>query len=281
MQILPPKEFSPYIKHYLFLESSGDRHRTLRLFSDGNPGMVFLLDQEPLSSNPTHHLGCSFLYGQISHFKDIFLIEQASFVIIVFQPDGLYQLLGLPSHALKDQFVTAIDVFGKSIVRLSDRLRRCAQRLDQVYTLNNFFSELAFQRAFSSGNTLVQAVLPYVVQHKGLLSIEQLVRYSGYTERHLERLFAEQVGISPKKFVSTVQLHAFLKLLRSKPSMANLTTICHESGYFDQSHLIKTFKKHTGITPSEYLHRANKIAVNFMEINDKPARMSGFYNLSQ
>ncbi len=280
MQILPPKELLPYIKHYLFLENSGDRHRTLRLFSDGNPGMVFLLDQEPLFSNPTHHLGCSFLYGQISHFKDISLIEQTSFVIIVFQPDGLYQLLGLPAHALKDQFVTAIDVFGKPIVRLNDRLKRCGQLLDQVYTLNNFFSELAFQRA-SSSNTLVQCILPYVVQHKGLLTIEQLVRYSGYTERHLERLFAEQVGISPKKFVSTVQLHAFLKLLRSKPSAANLTTICHESGYFDQSHLIKTFKKHTGITPSEYLHRTNKIAVNFMELNDKPARMSGFYNLSQ
>jgi len=279
MQILPPQELSPYIKHYLFLESSGDRHKTLRLFSDGNTGMVFLLNDGHLSTDQIYPISDSFVYGQITHFKDVSFEEQTSFVIIVFQPDGLYKLLGLPAHALKDQVVIAVDVFGKAVTRLEDILKHCSQFSDKVCALNNFFSELAIQRA-PAGQTLLQAVLPYVVQQNGILSIEQLVRYCGYTERHLERIFAEQVGMSPKKFVGTVQLHTFLKLLRSKPRGTSLTTICYESGYFDQSHLIKIFKKHTGITPSEYLHGTDKIAVNFMEIKDRPDRMSDFYNLS-
>lgn len=40
MQITPTKELSPYIKHYLFLESEGTLSKKLRLFSDGNTGMV-------------------------------------------------------------------------------------------------------------------------------------------------------------------------------------------------------------------------------------------------
>lgn len=112
-----------------------------------------------------------------------------------------------------------------------------------------------------------------------MVTIEQLVNYTGYTERHIERTFAQQVGMSPKKYVNIIQLHSFLKLLRNKPTEANLTSISYESGYFDQSHLIRMFKKYTGITPSQYLNSTNRLAVNFMEFKDGPNQMSGLYNL--
>ena len=43
MQILPSKELFPFIKHYLFLESKSIDMKILRLFSDGNTGIVFSL----------------------------------------------------------------------------------------------------------------------------------------------------------------------------------------------------------------------------------------------
>lgn len=84
--------------------------------------------------------------------------------------------------------------------------------------------------------------------------------------------------MSPKKFVNIIQLHSFLKLLRNKPAEKDLTSICYEGGYFDQSHLIRAFKKYTGITPSEYLNNTTKLAINFMEFKDRPEPMSGLYN---
>ncbi|MFD2555143.1 helix-turn-helix transcriptional regulator [Sphingobacterium tabacisoli] len=265
MQILPPKELSPYIKHYLFLESNSCQYQKLRLFSDGNTGMVFLHNQGHLSTNQNHYLPTSFLYGQISHFQDVCLIKQTSFIVVVFQPDGLYKLLGLSAHELKDQIVPTSDAFGRPVLALQETLMLCQLLTDKVYTLNNFFYELMFQRNTPSEN-LLPVLLQYVIQHKGLCTVEQLVRYSGYTERHIERIFGQQVGVSPKKFASIVQLHTFLKLLRSRSSDLSLTSIAYESGYFDQSHLIKIFKKHTGITPTEYLNGTNRIAVNFMEL---------------
>lgn|GEM_PF-157754 len=279
MQILPPKELLPYIKHYLFLESTTAHQKTLRLFSDGNTGMVFLLHQGCLSVNHSHYLPSSFLYGQISHFQDLVLAERTSFIIIVFQPNGLYQLLNISARELRDQIVDTRDVFGQSATRLHEALMQCGQSTDKIQTLNTFFYELMSQRKFSS-HTLLSSVLRHINHHKGLLTVEQLVRYTGYTERHMERIFAEQVGMSPKKFTNIVQLHAFLKLLRSKSDTTSLTTICHESGYFDQSHLIRAFKKYTGITPSEYLNGTSRLAINFMEFKDMLDPMSGLYNLS-
>ncbi|WP_312398637.1 DUF6597 domain-containing transcriptional factor [Sphingobacterium sp.] len=131
MQILPPKELLPYIKHYLFLESNGDHHKTLRLFSDGNTGMVFLLTKGSLSFN--QHLPHSFLNGQISHFQDLALVQQTSFIIIVFQPDGLYKLLGISAHELRDQIITPQDIFGQTATLLYDNLMHCKQQADKIH----------------------------------------------------------------------------------------------------------------------------------------------------
>lgn len=277
MQILPPKILFPYIKHYLFLESSVDQHKKLRLFSDGNTGMVFLLDQGFLSVNQSQHLPHSFLYGQISHFRDLALNKQTSFIIIVFQPDGLHKLLGISAHELKDQIVLTQDVFGKPAVTLYENLGYLKKTDEKVYALNTFFYNLVVQNK-SSSQQVLPAVLQYINRQKGLVTVEQMANYSGYTERHMERIFSQQVGMSPKKFVNIIQLHSFLKLLRNKPAEKDLTSICYEGGYFDQSHLIRAFKKYTGITPSEYLNNTTKLAINFMEFKDRPEPMSGLYN---
>ena len=277
MQILPPKILFPYIKHYLFLESSVDQHKKLRLFSDGNTGMVFLLDQGFLSVNQSQHLPHSFLYGQISHFRDLALNKQTSFIIIVFQPDGLHKLLGISAHELKDQIVLTQDVFGKPAVTLYENLGYLKKTDEKVHALNTFFYNLVVQNK-SSSQQVLPAVLQYINRQKGLVTVEQMANYSGYTERHMERIFSQQVGMSPKKFVNIIQLHSFLKLLRNKPAEKDLTSICYEGGYFDQSHLIRAFKKYTGITPSEYLNNTTNLSINFMEFKDRPEPMSGLYN---
>lgn len=278
MQILPPVVLSPYIKHYLFLESGDHRHQSLRLFSDGNTGMVFFLNQGRLSINHTRNLPPSFLYGQISHYQDLASVDPTSFIIIVFQPDGLYKLLGVSAGELKDQIIPAQDVFGTPAKKLCQTLFQRSHSAEKVQALNSFFYELTIHRR-SPGQTLLPAVLKHIAQHKGLVTVEQLVRYTGYTGRHIERIFAQQVGMSPKKYGNIVQLHTFLRLLRNKPAEISLTAISYESGYFDQSHLTRTFKKYTGITPSQYLN-STKLAINFMELKDRPDPMSGLYNLA-
>ena len=45
-----------------------------------------------------------------------------------------------------------------------------------------------------------------------------------------------------------------------------LTGIAYESGYFDQAHFIKEFKKYTGITPHQYQAQARPLALNFLEL---------------
>ena len=100
MQVLPSKELSPYIKHYLFLDNKETTIQKLRLFSDGNMGVVFSLKSKLISDINNHeiknYLPGSFLYGQLNSFKDIYSDNEIALVIVVFQPNGINQLLRIP-----------------------------------------------------------------------------------------------------------------------------------------------------------------------------------------
>lgn len=282
MQVLPSKELLPYIKHYLFLESEGHSIKKLRLFSDGNTGLVFCFNGRLISSvqdiNSLNYLPDSFIYGQISEFKDLHLANEASLIIVVFQPDGINKLLGISAHAVRDKIVSTEDMFGLEGLMFHEKLFDHPNLKDKLYLLNTYFLKLTPKHSLSN-QILIQASLNFIIKNRGTITIKQLVKHTGYTERHIERAFSESIGISPKRFGNIVKLHSFLKMLRDNSVQNNITAYCYEAGYFDQSHLIKEFRKYTGITPTQYLNDTSRLATNFMEFNSAVIPMSGLYNL--
>lgn len=281
MQILPSKKLLPYIKHYLFLESEGHSIKKLRLFSDGNTGMVFCFKDSLISGvqdiNSLSYLPNSFIYGQISEFKDLYLVNEASLIIVVFQPDGINRLLGISANEVRDKIISTEEMFGLEGLMLHEKLFNQLNLEDKLDLLNTFFLKLTPKHSLSN-QILIQASLNFIVKNKGTITIKQLVKHTGYTERHIERAFSESIGINPKKFGNIVKLHSFLKLLKDKSVQNNITAFCYEAGYSDQSHLIKEFRKYTGITPTQYLNDTSRLAINFMEFHSADIPMSGLYN---
>ncbi|WP_201747992.1 AraC family transcriptional regulator [Chitinophaga vietnamensis] len=279
---MPSKELFPFIKHYLFLESSGIDIKKLRLFSDGNTGIVFSPENDlalgQKDNTPLERLPHSFLYGQITAFKDIFLLNETRLIIVVFQPDGINKLLGLPANELQDLFIRTEDVFGKDGSQLAMRLFEKNTTQEKVRILNTFFIDLAVKQTLKT-EALISPVLTFIFRNKGMMTMSQLVKFTGYTERHLERKFLTSIGITPKKFINIVKLHNFLKKLNEKPS-ESLTQSAYEAGYADQSHLIKEFKKHTGITPGLYSDKSEKMAVNLV-VCAPASPMSDLYNFPE
>lgn len=268
MQVLPSKELAPYIKHYLFLDNKETTIQKLRLFSDGNMGVVFSLKSKLISAITNHeiknYLPGSFLYGQLNSFKDIYSDNEIALVIVVFQPNGINQLLQIPANEFQDSIISIDAVFGKKGIYLEERLSEENNNDEKIKLLNQFFKTLISKKS-ESNQLLVNSSLDFILTNKGYFSVKQLVDYTGYTERHLERKFKECIGLNPKKFGSIIRLHHFLKLLKHKTEDLNLTAISYDAGFSDQSHLIKEFKKQTGITPTEYLHNTGKLANNLLK----------------
>ncbi|MBS7230183.1 AraC family transcriptional regulator [Flavobacterium psychroterrae] len=267
MQVSPPKELSPYIKHYLFLDSKETDIQKLRLFSDGNTGIVFSLKNKLISDinnyKVKNYLPSSFLYGQLNGFKEIYSDKEISLVIVVFQPNGIYQLLGIPANEFQDSIISIDAILGLDTLILQEQLSE-QNNEKKIALLNQFFRKLANKKSIPN-QLLINSSLDFILANKGLFSVKQLVEYTGYTERHLERKFKECIGLNPKKFGNVIRLHYFLKLLKDKSEATNLTTISYDAGFSDQSHLIKEFRKHTGISPREYLFNTGKLANNLIK----------------
>ena len=59
-------------------------------------------------------------------------------------------------------------------------------------------------------------------------------------------------GLSPRALSRILRLRALLASL-DVYAPVNWTALAAGFGWFDQSHLIRDFKRHTGVTPSEYV----------------------------
>lgn len=267
MQVSPLKELAPYIKHYLFLDNATTAIQKLRLFSDGNTGVVFSLKSKLLSGLDNYeiknYLPASFIYGQLNGFKDLYSDNEISLIIVVFQPNGIHQLLGIPANEFQDSIIPVEDVLGQKACFLQEKLSE-QNNQGKIGLLNQFFNTLIAQKPISN-QLIINSSLDFIVANKGDFTLKQLVDYTGFTERHLERKFKECIGLNPKKFGNVIRLHYFLKLLKDKSNDTNLTTLCYDAGFSDQSHLIKEFRKHTGISPREYLFSAGKLANNLIK----------------
>lgn len=269
MQILPVKQLQPFIKHYLFLQSKGDDVKRLRLFSDGNMGVVFSVNSNRLfnaGTGPQGLLPGSFLYGQISAYRNVCAMYETDLIIVVFQPTGINRLTGIPANGLSDSIVETSLVFGSPGDELYNRLAETPAIPGKLALLNNFFIKLAV-KSHVAGNCFVTAALDVILKNKGLITSARLVKLTGYTERHIERKFNEYVGTTPKRFGNIVRLHTFLKALKANNNNA-LTGMAYEARYADQSHLVRDFKKLTGMSPRVYLHNTDKLASNFVTLHN-------------
>ena len=89
---------------------------------------------------------------------------------------------------------------------------------------------------------LVEQCLQRLAESRGQLSIEQLAREAGCSQRYLSRLFHQWVGMSGKKYSQLVQLHCSLPavLLRPEESLLRIAVAC---GYFDQAHMNRSYRQ--------------------------------------
>lgn len=86
-------------------------------------------------------------------------------------------------------------------------------------------------------------------------TVDDLCARSGYTKRTLERLFSAYIGNTPKEYLRKGRLNRVIGLMKKGSASGDgrtFTAIAHDADFCDQSHMIREFRKFTGITPSGY-----------------------------
>lgn len=96
----------------------------------------------------------------------------------------------------------------------------------------------------------IQEVRNYLDDHfRENISLEQLSSIANLSPFYLVRVFSKQVGLPPYAYLTQKRIMTARKLLRFGLSIADVAL---ETGFTDQSHFHRHFKRVMGITPGMY-----------------------------
>jgi len=148
-----------------------------------------------------------------------------------------------------NESIDLFDVLNKEGSELYYRLMEQPLLEQKVKVLEAFlFDRLMRTRKNQQQITLVEGWCNIICSHDESFDMQRLAAEAGFSERYIQKLFLNYVGITPKSFFSVQRFNKSLQLVRS--ANMSLTNIAYECGYYDQAHFIREFKSYTGITPS-------------------------------
>ncbi|MGW3040301.1 helix-turn-helix domain-containing protein [Kitasatospora sp. NPDC001159] len=166
-------------------------------------------------------------------------------------PQGAFRAFGPAAGELGGQWAEAGDVLGPRLRTLAGRLADAPGWRARFALLDGYFTAL-----FANGPAWEPSIAwawHQLRRSHGLVPIRALVEGTGWSRRRLELRFREHLGLAPKQAAGILRLQRTLRLLTTPdghPAGADLAALC---GYYDQSHLDRTFRGMVGCSPREFL----------------------------
>lgn len=242
---------------YVFESDLSDRAQLF--FNDGYPLITFMhanTERITISSGErTFELGKAWVCGGM--LKNTYCESSIPFhrsFVIRFQPWAFFKLFNLDDSFFKQSQVFNLDKLGRSDYSgLIATFYSLPDRENKMQAITGFLREKISSFSYPAVLTdiLNQIDRTEVVSIKRLL--EDTAAKLNY--KWLERNFKKHLGISPKDYVS---IRRFLNTYQDlgSPGAKDLLGIALRNGYYDANHLIKDFRKFSGMPPKTYFQRA-------------------------
>lgn len=182
--------------------------------------------------------------------------QLAMMVTIEFRPAGLYALTGIPQSELIDKSISFEDIDSK----LSKLLADSTEKTGSVYELVASLDALLLNHMYTCFRPQLTASLQNIVGRGGNIDVKKLSEGIYYSERQLNRIFKQYVGVGAKSFSRLVRVNNAFRLL-NKPKNS-LTIVSDTMGFHDVSHFVRDFRLVCEITPQEYRRKMSDFYIN-------------------
>ncbi|MFJ2956406.1 helix-turn-helix domain-containing protein [Streptomyces sp. NBC_00669] len=162
-----------------------------------------------------------------------------------------YTVLRVDMHELRGRMVPLADLLGPEGDEWEGRLAQAVSWADRFALLDT----MLLRRCARGRAAAPQVVWTWnrLVRSEGAVPVGPLATAAGWSARHLELRFREQIGMSPKTVARVLRMQRALRMLTAGTAPARTAAAC---GFYDQAHLHRDFKVMTGVTPGTFLlHR--------------------------
>jgi AraC-like DNA-binding protein len=189
------------------------------------------------------------------------LSHEWSFRVFFFD-DELFRvrLTDLARNALRfsEPFVQDRHLAG-SLLRLHRKLETHGIALDLESSMFEIFAQLARKHSCvpvtshpsGSEKAKIERVKDYLDAYYGRdITLGDLAAVAEFSPYHLLRTFRSSVGLTPHAYLIQIRIEQGKRLLRTGNSISDVSA---STGFTDQSHFTRHFKRIMGVTPGQYL----------------------------
>ena len=162
-------------------------------------------------------------------------------------------------HKVMDYILKPIDYDElKALLHQFAEKRKRIDRQDKMNQILKSIRQETVHQAYNdeqiSSEDRIGRVKKYIEEHlREKLYVEDLARLVHVNDQYLMRIFKKETGMSLTQYISDRRILQAGELL--KFSEYNINYIADLVGFENLSYFAKSFKKHTGFTPSEYRSR--------------------------
>jgi AraC family transcriptional regulator len=104
---------------------------------------------------------------------------------------------------------------------------------------------------YTPSQTSIQQAIAYINDRLiENLSLEAIATAIGMSQYHFSRMFKQAIGLTPWQYVMQQRIELAKRLL-ARPQVT-IAEVSHQLGFSNQAQFTNFFRKHTGVTPTQY-----------------------------
>ena len=262
----PHEILAPYIDKYWVMEGTLEPEERIKILPDGCTDFIFNLDE---SANLADQNGMkiggmqAYFVGPMRAYSELQVCSEMIHLIGVrFTPCGLTVFTKIPMSEFTDQrvFLPDLDVLFNAgfaaILREKNTLK------ERLLIIERYL--LFCLRYSGEVDKQVARAVGLMHQADGKIPVRELMEQVCLCQRHFERRFKHATGYTPKEYTRNVRFRRTMDVLR-QVTRDNLFSVAIDCGYYDQSHLVKEFKRLSGSPPSVFASLPKGIPITYLD----------------
>lgn len=229
-----------HIAHYTVMPpvpAASAAPASLHIIPDAAGCIVFKFDGQSFQGT---------FWGATTHTETVDSNQESGMLYLFaeFLPGGARRLSGIPQAQHTNRRLPLALLDPPLFLAARDAFEKAETVQDFFQSLNHFF----LSRLYSVQPPCSDAAVQLALRHAG--SVREMARATCYSERHLNRIFSDVLGVNAKTWLRLQRINLALPLVQN-PRLT-LAETAQQAGYFDQSHFTHDFKQVCGVTPSAY-----------------------------
>jgi AraC-like DNA-binding protein len=204
---------------------------------------------------PTQPVSPSFVAGMTTVPVVVDSFGSASCITIHLTPIGARTLVNCPMKEFAGRMAAFDDVLGCAGAALRERLGNepdWERRFDLVEAF--LADRLNLSQRYASPTAWA---FERLLQTGGAERVEAIAEKLGWSRKHLAARFHDEIGLAPKIVARVARFNRAIARAR-RSGAVSWADLAIDSGYFDQSHMVRDFKTFVGESPAVWHARLSK-----------------------